>query len=1115
MKSNINKLDLPFKKRIILYLHSNEILLKDPNIKSYFSPKDLINILNNSIEKKDNIPRFLYHYKNHLNNLFGDYNIVFENNSNEKRKELSYFFYSILLIEYNNKIVNNSFLYKLINISELEKNNDTPLKNIIILIIYLQLINNFGGDEKDKERALNILKNNINNCKDFKLILDINNIQNKKIDKIYIEIINELIISNKFHDLKYIYDIMKELDLENIHITKLMFDELYKVLNSEKNYIKDYIILNKEDLFNEKKINFYYNLLNYILKSPFYIYHIPFLLRTRNLILKLIKSKEILLENIINDKLEYILKNFFDLDYYFNESQKLVFIKLNEILIYYKTYLFESKKEEIEDIENIIINKKGNYKKYLKDYDISVKMNNRNEIIVFTYKDYIMKKPLKEKSMQKYTKFWGQKEKMILDKKLKKMRIDTKEKLMDFFDINNEEKILKIFDIDSCNFLINTLYDNCIYDNNKNLSEKEEELCINEEKLYLNQAQKSENDKIIIINLMNRKKIEEKQEILINQINSNSSFFSTQPDTNSCDFSLSINHVNNISISYSSIENKETKEYMTIAENILNKSNIQFYLERKEENSFTFIIINVNYGDNNIKIDEYQFRQSLFYFNKNNENPLIKNYIKFIDFLKVFELKIKNNFKSNYKLGIKLKFKKIYENQNENDNIYNIDCIYIFYELIKNKILYMHKDENILVKESKLNYEKLLFMKLDINIINKNEKNNEENKSYVIINDYFYNNQNNSDDINKESIIISKKNEKTYDKILFLKKIIKEIDSYNGFIIILNNDYFITKKSDNIIAINDYEFNEILEINYNISVNNIILEKNDEEEKKIKIILYGNNKVYVTTIDLKCKTINNDISSFSCLKLIKMENDKFILISQNFIYQLSYNDLINNKIENSDHIENGVYKEGIKLNENTVALVYNSLEKEGNDIIIFYDINLKIKFNYISGYSFTGNDLSLMNNKFLLCSCSYENKNGILLINIKLINNIEYKKSFYNFHSTDYFVPTCFCPILKINNNNIDVNNIQIEETNYFYVGGNDLKENKGKIKLYKIIYENNNLYSPKIKYVKDIEIEDNENIENDGSIITSIVQSRITGNIAVGRYNGIVTIFNNPFFDF
>ena len=134
------------------------------------------------------------------------------------------------------------------------------------------------GNELDdiKNNNIKIIKDNI------KKILENfneNDLINKKIDEIYAEIIKVLIKTNKIDDFNYTIDIINQLDLENIIISKTIFETIKNILGDE-NVIKKYIIKNKED-FNEKKINFYYILLKYILKDPIYIYQIPFLYKTK------------------------------------------------------------------------------------------------------------------------------------------------------------------------------------------------------------------------------------------------------------------------------------------------------------------------------------------------------------------------------------------------------------------------------------------------------------------------------------------------------------------------------------------------------------------------------------------------------------------------------------------------------------------------------------------------------------------------------------------------------------------------------------------------------------------------------------------------------------------
>ena len=69
-----------------------------------------------------------------------------------------------------------------------------------------------------------------------------------------------------------------------------MLIQLSNVLNSNDKNVEKYMIINYNDLLNNKIVNFHYILLKYILKSSVFIYQIPFLLKINKNIKKIIND---------------------------------------------------------------------------------------------------------------------------------------------------------------------------------------------------------------------------------------------------------------------------------------------------------------------------------------------------------------------------------------------------------------------------------------------------------------------------------------------------------------------------------------------------------------------------------------------------------------------------------------------------------------------------------------------------------------------------------------------------------------------------------------------------------------------------------------------------------
>ena len=317
---NIYPVD-PITKLLTNYEEIKEILnMKDKNIIKYL------------YFNRYNITKILY---NNEENIFVDFVGI--------KKNISFYFYLDLLIRENQNIVEYTYSIDFIKeIHNLQKNNNDKIyQKIILSKLIIELIKNYKGfeiyDGKEEEVILNdiekenevIIDKNIKIFNEKGLNLakeDIISINSKKLDEIYIKIIIELIKQKKFEDFEYINKIINELDLENINITKIMFDELSKFLYFNEKYINDYMINSADDLLNKKNINFYYILFNKIIKNSIYIYQNSFLYNIRKSIINILKSDSEKLYNFLEkssiepklkDKINYLIKTFTDTEYYF------------------------------------------------------------------------------------------------------------------------------------------------------------------------------------------------------------------------------------------------------------------------------------------------------------------------------------------------------------------------------------------------------------------------------------------------------------------------------------------------------------------------------------------------------------------------------------------------------------------------------------------------------------------------------------------------------------------------------------------------------------------------------------------------------------------------------
>lgn len=295
---------------------------QDPLLKLIKTFSEIVIILNIS-----SYIIYLYFNHNNVHEILYNYEkIIFI--QNDKAKDFTFLFYLDCLIWDNKDLINYTYEFKFIEeANEIKCEGKSEFFSIIKSKIIIDLIDNYEGNEEIMKETIDIRNQNNEIIKNNLFILDkeINlklkekEIMKMSIDELYIDIINGLIKNDKLSNYEYAYNIMNQLNIENIEINQFMFDKLLDIFNTKEKYINDYKIKDLKDLLNEKKINFHYLLLKYILKYSIFIYQISFLLNSRKNIIKIIKSnfnQKTEINKQLKERLEYILKKYLDSEYY-------------------------------------------------------------------------------------------------------------------------------------------------------------------------------------------------------------------------------------------------------------------------------------------------------------------------------------------------------------------------------------------------------------------------------------------------------------------------------------------------------------------------------------------------------------------------------------------------------------------------------------------------------------------------------------------------------------------------------------------------------------------------------------------------------------------------------
>ncbi len=556
------------------------------------------------------------------------------------------------------------------------------------------------------------------------------------------------------------------------------------------------------------------------------------------------------------------------------------------------------------------------------------------------------------------------------------------------------------------------------------------------------------------------------------------------------------------------IISKEENEHNCLEEDKLLLINSSFYYDTEiDKNDFYKVTFNknveLNYKrikQNNKKYDKYIDN---YHYNCVNLMEYIKEVIK-----QVKEIN-KNNI--NFKLVLNLKGdKKIEKNC-------NVKCKYFFYYIDKTRKIEIKKKyehRNIfdeITQLSKINTilneikDILIKINLNNNVV-KPEVNEEkkENKKIRLI------------DCSKLKIIN------------FIKCIAKHKNTVQ-MIKQLPCGNYVSCGFDGQIFLFDENLNQIHSdntIKYPIySISEIPGTQNEFMAccpEKIYLLSINDNKINVDSKRLITESLN--LFSFST------KEDEIIFCGNNTISKFNgkIKEITIENNNNNKSILNSITATcGKKLTDNIFAIVSNKIMENGDDKLLYYNINKWNVFKKEEDYSFnTGpNSLFLIetdidinkedNNKrksnrkkknkknniiiknknekakLLFCACTkYEQdqKNGILVL---CPYNISIKKKFYD---TEDFEVFCFCLL-----------NNDINDKKYLLVGGFDNNLNQGIIKLYDIILYNE---------IELTELKFNRNIKDFSRFkqpISCIIQSPKTGEIVVTCWDGTINLFSKP----
>lgn len=551
------------------------------------------------------------------------------------------------------------------------------------------------------------------------------------------------------------------------------------------------------------------------------------------------------------------------------------------------------------------------------------------------------------------------------------------------------------------------------------------------------------------------------------------------------------------------------------------------YKSKINKNDFHRIFIKKNIE---VKIEKIMYNKNKY---DKFKNLFHYNFINLLDYAEEVKEKLKSRKKNklNFTLDLKFKCNKKLEHYHENkeNNLYNFDvsCQYNFF--------YKDKSRNNIIKK-RYEHNNIFDEFEQLTIINKIFSDFEDVLDRIQMN--IINDKEMGDLIpekKKEKIIkINKLKKFNFNLINFQE----EIDRHEKSVQMIRElpcGKFVSCGLDGKIILID-ENQEKKSIDSNKIIDNWIYSIAEVPDTENEFIACCPEKIYIISINNNKFEVEEKRLNFSdSLNLYAFYPHKEELILCGSDSLSKYNGIIKEiKEDNQKSFEvlNKIQTRcGINISGNIIAVVSNkALKTKGQDVLkcinknrlnepyseeysfnigpnslLIIDTNIDVKNNNSNNSGSNKRKRKQKNNntqgnnekaKLLLCACTKylnDQKNGILMIcpNSKKIKN--------NFYETGDFEVFCFC--------NLKTTKV---EKNYILVGGYDNQTSKGLIKLYEIIYDDNNkIENTSINFIRNI-----HNLSKFKQPFNCIIQSSKTGNIIATNFDGSINLFSKPNLD-